>query len=99
MGDCIGRPVDDHGMQLFRYPGSRHLAAFDFWGIITEQGSSRPLIDMEIEMNAVQNHNDPVEHNGPDGDNRGPGLFHGQPDMERILARAMKLFLPNQKEG
>jgi hypothetical protein len=54
---------------------------------------------MEIKMNVVPNNDDSVEHNGPDRDNRGPGLFHGQPDMERILARAMKLFLPNQKEG
>lgn len=50
-------------------------------------------------MNVVQNHDDPVEHNGADRDNRGLGLFHGQPDMERIFQRAMKLFLPNQKEG
>lgn len=50
-------------------------------------------------MNACKNHDVSVEHNGPDRDNSGPGLFHGEPDMERILARAMKLFLPNQKEG
>ncbi len=86
-------------MQFFWYHGRRHLAAADFRWIITEQGSSRPLIDMEIEMNVVQNHDDLVERNGADRDNRGSGLFHGQPDMERILARAMKLFLPNQKEG
>lgn len=50
-------------------------------------------------MNACENHDVPVERNGADRDNLGHGLFHGQPDMERILARAMKLFLLNQKES
>jgi hypothetical protein len=54
---------------------------------------------MEIEMNVVQNHDVPVERNGADHDNISLELFRGQPEMERILRRAMKLFLPNQKEG
>jgi hypothetical protein len=54
---------------------------------------------MEMKMNVVPNNDDFVERDGADRDNRRPGLFHGQPDMERILARAMKLFLPNQGEG
>jgi hypothetical protein len=86
-------------MQFFWHHGRRHLAAADFRWIITEQGSSRPLIDMEIEMNACENHDVPVERNGADHDNISLELFRGQPEMERILRRAMKLFLPNQKES
>jgi hypothetical protein len=54
---------------------------------------------MEIEMNVVPNNDDPVERNGADHDDISLELFRGQPEMERILRRAMKLFLPNQKEG